>query len=297
MPLTLVQLATFLRVARTGNFTRAAEELFLTQPAVTQQMQSLAEHFGTPLFDVTGRRPILTDAGAFLVERSAGIVDGVALLEREMSEFAAARRGTLALGATVTIGTYALPRQLADFKRAAGDVDIRVTVANTTEICAGIRSRRIALALVEGAVEDADFAITPYANDRLRLIVPASGHPLSKRRSVALADLHGVKTIERERGSGTRMLAREILSRAGVVVDAVLVLPSNEGVLRAVEAGLGVAFLSDLAVARTVAAGLVRAVEIRDADLRRTFRIVSLRSRTLSPIAQKFAEFSIMRET
>jgi DNA-binding transcriptional LysR family regulator len=291
MALTLVQLQTFRRLARLGNFTRTAEELYLTQSAVTQQMRALQDHFDTPLFDLVGRRPVLTDAGAFLAERSAEILDATDSLEREMREFAAARAGTLAIGASVTIGTYALPRQLAAFARSAPGIDVRLSVANTTETCAALKAGRIAVAFVEGTIDDDDLAFVPYANDRLRLIVPARGHRLSKRRAIGLADLRGERFVVRETGSGTRMLADVVFARAGIDVDVALEMPSNEGVARAVEAGLGIAILSQLTVERDVAAGLVRAVAIRDADLERRFSIVSVRSRTLSPLAERFVAF------
>jgi DNA-binding transcriptional LysR family regulator len=289
--LTIVQLQTFRRLARLGNFTRTAEELYLTQSAVTQQMRALQDHFGTPLFDLVGRRPVLTDAGAFLAERSAEILDATDSLEREMRDFAAARAGTLAIGASVTIGTYALPKQLAAFARSAPGVDVRLSVANTTETCVALKSRRIAVGLVEGFIDDDALAFVPYATDRLRLVVPAYGHRFSNRRSIALADLRGERFVVRETGSGTRMLADDVLARAGIDVDVALEMSSNEGVARAVEAGLGIAILSHLTVQRDVAAGLVRAVAIRDADLERNFSVVSVRARTLSPLARKFVAF------
>jgi len=289
--LTLVQLQTFRRLARLGSFTRTAEELYLTQSAVTQQMRALQDHFETPLFDLVGRRPVLTDAGAFLAERSAEILDATESLEREMREFAAARAGTLAIGASVTIGTYALPKQLAAFARCVPGVELRLSVANTTETCAALRARRIAVGLVEGYIEDDDLTFVPYANDRMRLIVPARGHRFSNRRNIALADLRGERFVVREAGSGTRMLAEDVLVRAGIDVDVALEMSSNEGVARAVEAGLGIAILSHLTVERDVAAGLVRAVAIRDANLARKFSIVTVRTRTLSPLAIEFVAF------
>jgi DNA-binding transcriptional LysR family regulator len=168
---------------------------------------------------------------------------------------------------------------------------VRLSVANTTDTCAALKARRIAVAFVEGFIDDAELAFSPYANDRLRLIVPAHGHRFSKRRSIALADLRGERFVVREAGSGTRMLAADVLARAGIDVDVALEMPSNEGVARAVEAGLGVAILSQLTVERDVAAGAVRAVAIRDADLTRRFSIVSVRARTLSPLAMKFVAF------
>jgi DNA-binding transcriptional LysR family regulator len=290
MPLTITQLETFSRLAEIGNFTRTAEELYLTQPAVTQQVKALAEHFGTPLFDMVGRRPVLTDAGTFLAQRAGELLSALAALEREMREFADARSGTLDLGATLTIGNYAILPALAAFRAAHPGVSIRLTVANTAAIVAAIKDRRLALALVEGQVDDPALEVAPYASDELILIVPPRAHALSDVEKIAARDLTGIEFVSREEGSGTRSIAEDALRAVGIEPNVVLTVPSGEGVTRAVESGLGVAILSRLVVERAVAAGRVHAVRIEDVDLRRAFYVLRLRERTLSPLAARFVE-------
>jgi DNA-binding transcriptional LysR family regulator len=288
MPLTITQLETFSRLAEIGNFTRTAEELYLTQPAVTQQVKALTEHFGTPLFDMVGRRPVLTDAGTFLAQRAGELLAGVAAMEREMREFADARSGTLDLGATLTIGNYAILPELAAFRAAHPGVSIRLTIGNTAAMVAAIKERRLALALIEGEADDRALEVTPYAGDELVLIVPAHGHVLSDTEAISARDLAGIEFISREEGSGTRTIAEEALRGAGVEPITALTIPSGEGVTRAVESGLGVAILSLLVVERSVAAGRVRIVRIVGVDLRRAFQVLRLRERTLSPLAARF---------
>jgi DNA-binding transcriptional LysR family regulator len=290
MPLTITQLETFSRLAEIGNFTRTAEELYLTQPAVTQQVKALAEHFGTPLFDMVGRRPVLTDAGTFLAQRARELLSAFAALEREMREFADARSGTLDLGATLTIGNYAILPALAAFRAAHPGVSIRLTIANTAAMVAAIKDRRLALALVEGQVDDPALEVAPYAGDELILIVPSRGHALSDIEKITAHELAGIEFVSREEGSGTRTIAEDALRAAGIEPNIVLTVPSGEGVTRAVEAGLGVAILSRLVVERAVAAGRVHAVRIADVDLRRAFHVLRLRQRTLSPLAARFVE-------
>jgi DNA-binding transcriptional LysR family regulator len=290
MPLTITQLETFSRLAEIGNFTRTAEELYLTQPAVTQQVKALAEHFGTPLFDMVGRRPVLTDAGTFLAQRAGELLSAFAALEREMREFADARSGTLDLGATLTIGNYAILPALAAFRAAHPGVSIRLTVANTAAMVAAIKDRRLALALVEGEVDDPALEVAPYASDELILIVPPRGHALSDIERITARDLAGIEFVSREEGSGTRSIAEDALRAVGIEPNVVLTVPSGEGVTRAVESGLGVAILSRLVVERAVAAGRVHAVRIEDVDLRRAFYVLRLRERTLSPLAARFVE-------
>ena len=290
MALTITQLETFSRLAEIGNFTKTAEELHLTQPAVTQQVKALAEHFGTPLFDMVGRRPVLTDAGTFLAQRAGELLSAFAALEREMREFADARSGTLDLGATLTIGNYAILPALAAFRAAHPGVSIRLTVANTAAMVTAIKDRRLALALVEGQVNDPALDVAPYGGDELVLIVPPRGHVFSDVEAIAARELAGIEIVSREEGSGTRTIAEEALRAAGIEPNVVLALPSGEGVTRAVESGLGVAILSRLVVERAVAAGRVRAVRIGDLDLRRAFYVLRLRERTPSPLAKRFVE-------
>jgi DNA-binding transcriptional LysR family regulator len=291
MALTLAQLETFSVAARTGNFTRTAEAVFLTQSAVTQQIKALADHFGVPLFDIVGRRVVLTDAGRFLAERAADLTALVERLERDMRDFAAAASGTLDIGATVTIGNYSLPAQLARFCADLPDVHVRLTVANTAQVCSAVKRGSVSLGLVEGRVTESDLIAEPYASDELVLVVPARGHRFSTRRSVTFATLFDEPFVVREEGSGTRAIVEEAFRSRGAEVGAAFAFSSNEGVARAVEAGLGVTLLSRVCVERGIADGRLHEVRIRDAELRREFFIVRHRARTPAPLAVAFATF------
>lgn len=288
MALTLTQLHTFSRLAAIGSFTRTADELALSQPAVTQHVRALTGHFGTPLVDMVGRRPVLTDAGVFLARRAVDVLAGVATLEREMREFADAQCGTLDIGVTVTIGNYAVLPALAAFRAAHPAATLRITVANTVAIEEAIRAQRFGIALVEGPIRDPEILVEPYATDELTLIVPMHGHAFSGRNAIDPAELSRAAFVAREEGSGTRTVAEDALRLAGVTPDVVLALPSAEGVARAVEAGLGVAILPRIVVERAVAAGRVHEVRVTGVDFTRPFSIIRLRERTPSPLAQRF---------
>jgi DNA-binding transcriptional LysR family regulator len=294
MALTLTQLHTFARLAAIGNFTRTAEELALSQPAVTQQVRALADHFGTPLFDMLGRRPVLTDAGVFLAQRVGDVLAGVEALEREMHDFTDAQCGTLDIGVTVTIGNYAVLPTVAAFRNAHPAATLRLTVANTVAIEEAILTRRFGVALVEGPVRDPGILVEPYATDELTLIVPPHGHRFSGSNSVDPAQLDGEAFVAREEGSGTRTVAEDALRLAGVAPNVVLALPSGEGVARAVEAGIGVAIMPLIVVERAVAAGRVRRVRVNGVDFTRPFSIIRLRERTPSPLAIRF--LAMLRE-
>jgi DNA-binding transcriptional LysR family regulator len=288
VPLNLTQLETFRRLASEQNFTRTAEALNLTQPAVTQHVRALQEHFQVKLVDLVGRRTVLTDAGTFLAARAELLLGNVAALEREMHEFADVRAGELRIGATLTIGTYALPKLVARLRASYPDIVLRVEIENTYAMAQAVKAGRVSLALVEGPLQDEDLEIESYADDELVLVVAAS-HPFArKRKRIDAIDLASQAFVAREEGSGTRELAEQKLRAVGVVPNVVLALPTGEGIVRAVELGIGIAIVSRLVADPYIRDGRVDRVAIRDLDFRRTFRVVRLRRQTPSPAALAF---------
>ncbi|MBD5655066.1 MAG: LysR family transcriptional regulator [Candidatus Eremiobacteraeota bacterium] len=286
--MTLSHLHTFYRLSQLMNFTRTAEELGLTPPAITLQVKGLSAHFGVPLVEIIKRRPVLTEAGRFLAERSRSVLDDIEVLEREMREFTSGRTGQLTIGTTLTIGNYALPTLLARFRTERPEANVSIRFGNAGRLTRLLRDRQINFALAIGAIGDESFATETFDEDRLVLVVPPSGHPLSTRRFVRAADLAGENFIARESTAATRVIAEREFAAIGVPIKTHLVLPSLEGVSRAVEAGLGIAILSWLVVERAVGEGRLHAVEIRDVDLRRDFNLVTVRDRVLSPLASEF---------
>lgn len=286
---TLAQLESFRSLARHGSMTKVARELRMTQPAVSQHIASLQRALGLTLVEMRGRRVVLTDAGRFVAARAAHVTDAFELLRREAGEYARAQRGELHVGATLTIGTYLLPELLAGFGKDRREVVARISVINTMAVAAAVRTGEIPLGLVEGRVDDDRCAVTPFTRDRLVLAVPATGHRFSACDSVPLAALHGEAFVSRELGSGTRDLGYELLLSRGIDPTLVLELPSGEAIVRAVEARLGVAILSERVVARSLAIGTLRALDIEDVDMHRNFSLVFLRDALLPPLVEAFA--------
>jgi DNA-binding transcriptional LysR family regulator len=286
---TLAQLTVFRRLCEFGSYSRAAEALHVSQPAVSQSIAALQSHFELKLVDVVRGRVRLTEAGRFLAARSEQLLAGAVALERDMREFSATKVGTVHLGATVTIGTHGLAPLLAAFDASHPGIEVRITIDNTDAVVALVRSGEIALALVEGPASGEDLEIVPYQRDELVLIVPARGHRLSRRATVKAADLIGERFVIRERGSGTRQLVEEALGRVGVVPTIVLELPSGEAIARAVESNLGVSIVSRMVVERDAAAGRLAIVRVSDIDLHRTFRLIRSRVYTPSPATYAFA--------
>ncbi|GAC1524046.1 MAG: selenium metabolism-associated LysR family transcriptional regulator [Vulcanimicrobiaceae bacterium] len=288
MAFNLIQLETFRRLAAEENFTRTAEQLNLTQPAVTQHVRALQEHFRVKLVDLVGRRTVLTDAGRFLAARAELLLGNVEALEREMREFADVRAGELRIGATVTIGTYALPDLVARFRATSPGVRLRVEVENTQAMALAVKAGRVSLALVEGPLVDDDLEIEAYADDELVLVV-APGHPFARERArVAANDLIDEPFIVREEGSGTRTQVERALAAVDIEPHVALTLPTGEGIVRAVELRIGIAIVSRLVAETPVRDGRIVCVPLVDLEFKRTFRSVRLRRQTASPAALAF---------
>jgi DNA-binding transcriptional LysR family regulator len=292
-PAQLAHLVTFRELVAHGNFTRAAEALHVTQPAVTQHVRALEQHYGVKLIDIVGRRMQLTQAGAFFAEHAQRVLDVAAALERDMREFADVESGELRLGATVTIGSYGLAAIVARFHERYPSITLNVRVENTRRIAGDVLHGALSLALVEGEIEDPALDVVPYQKDVLTLVVP-NGHRFARRRKpVQPHDLAAERFVAREEGSGTRALFEVVLRRAGIVPNVVLALPTGEGITEAVEAGVGIAVVSSLVTRAAVDAGRLRIVDVAGLDFRRTLQLVRRKRLTPSPAARAFANIAL----
>ncbi len=286
---TLVQLVTFRSLVQFGSFSRAARNLGISQPAVSQQIDALQKHFGVKLVDVAKGRVRLTEAGRFLAERGEQLFANIAAVERQMKEFASAETGILRVGATATIGRHGLAPLLLAFCKAHPGVDVQITIGNNEAMIRAVRDGSIALALIEGPATAADIDIFPYAYDELVLIVPRAGHRLSRRTTVRVKDLIGERFIMREVGSGTRELIEAALRRADVAPTSILELPTGDAIASAVEANLGISIVSRMVADRDSATGYGKLVRVQGIDLRRTFRMIRSRIWVPSPASEAFA--------
>jgi DNA-binding transcriptional LysR family regulator len=268
------RLKVFRAVARHLNFTRAAEELLLTQPAVTLQIKALEEELGLPLFDRGGGRIALTRAGEALLPYA----ERLKALSEEAFEAVTgsggSETGTLLLGASQTIAQYLLPKFIAAFTREHPRVTIRSISGNTDEMLEALVERRVQLALVEGPGKRRDVHIEPFMEDQMVLIVP-SGHEWAGQE-IATEELKQENFLMRELGSGSRRIVEAALQRVGLkkkdIVTA-MEIDSTEGLLSAVEAGLGVTFVSRWAARNHLALGTVAIARVTGLRLSRRFAV------------------------
>src|ERR1700759_579109 len=262
----------FRAVAQHLNFSRAAEELLLTQPAITQQIKALEDEFGVPLFDRGGGHIALTAGGKVLLpfaERMKEISDeAFAAVAEALGQHA----GELALGASQTIGQYLLPTFVAGFQRTNPKVIVRARGGNTDEMLEALVAREIQLALIEGPEQRKDVHIEPFMEDHMVLVVQAA-HEWANHE-VSFEDLKGQPLLMREFGSGSRRVVEKALSAAGLKTKDLTVcieLDSTEGLLNAVEAGLGVTFVSRWAVRSQLSLGTLKIARVQGVKLSRRF--------------------------
>jgi DNA-binding transcriptional LysR family regulator len=269
------RLQVFHTVARLLSFTKAAEELHMTQPAVTFQVRQLEEQFNTRLFDRTHNRISLTDAGKRVFEYAERIFHLYSEMDNSVRELTGDISGVLILGASTTIAEYMLPELLGDFKARHPEVTIRLKVANTDGIVSQVENNDIDLGVVEAPVNNKNLVVEECRTDQLVLIVPP-GHELENEKSVTMSRIAEYPFICREEGSGTREVMIESMQAAGIDpadMRIAMELGSLEAIKGAVESGMGVSILSKATLIKELKLGTLVAIDI-DPPINRPFSFV-----------------------
>jgi DNA-binding transcriptional LysR family regulator len=283
-------LRVFLEVARTRNFSRAAEELGVTQPAVSAQVRRLEKDLGVRLFWQSGRSTYLTEAGEALQTYAERLVALAAEARATISEFADLKRGHLRLAATTTPGTYLLPQLLGEFRREWPQLEISLSVGNHAFVVSQLEGFHADLALVAGAIRrHPALTSSKLMQDDLLLIAGAASE-LATRSDLLPSDLRTERFFLREKGSGTLDVVTTRLRPARVRLDNVIELPSTEAIKQAVMAGLGYAIVSRLAIERETRRGDLVIVPAPWLNLRREIHLVFHRSKFMSPMMRRFIQ-------
>jgi len=290
------RLKVFRVVARHLNFSRAAEELLLTQPAVTQQIKALEDEYGVPLFDRSGGRIALTPAGNVLLPYAEKLKELSDEAFDAVTGMIGDSTGRLALGASQTIGQYILPNLVAAFLRENPLASVTAMSGNTDGVLEALATHRIQLALIEGPGLRKDFHVEPFMEDQMVLVVPAV-HEWADAE-VSVDDLRGAPLLMREFGSGSRRVVETALVKAGLKKKDILVtmeLDSTEALLSAVEAGLGITFVSRWAVRNQLALGTLRLARVQGLRLSRMFSIAYPAGPKPTGITGAFRSFILAR--
>lgn len=261
--MTLEQLRIFVAVAEREHVTRAAGDLNLTQSATSAAVAALEARYATKLFDRVGRRISLTDAGRLFLAEAKAVLARATAAELVLADLAGLKAGSLSLAASQTVGNYWLPRIIQTFRSAHPGIQVTLAMGNTETVAALVRDGEANLGFVEGPVEDPALTAKIVADDEMVLVAPA-GHDWIRGRKRGKIDLTSARWVLREHGSGTRSILEPLLKRDGIAMadlEIGLVMPTNESVLAAVEAGAGVTVISRLVAESAIKTGGLAVVD------------------------------------
>jgi len=283
------QLRVFEAVARHLSFSRAAEEMFLSQPAVSTLVKQLEGHAGLPLFEQLGKKVYLTAAGAELLVHARAILAQLREAEEAMAQLKGVAGGTLNV-AVISAGDYFFPRVLAEFQRRVPGVTLNLSVFNRAELLQQLANNLTDLAVMVRPPEDLDtenhsFAPHPY------VIVAAPDHPLARRERIPMAVLAQEPFVMRERGSDTWLSMHEAFGRAFARLRIAMEIRSTETIKQAVIAGMGVAFLSAHTIAMERRLGQLVVLDVVGFPVRLDWFVVHRRNKRLPAVAQAFKDF------
>jgi aminoethylphosphonate catabolism LysR family transcriptional regulator len=285
------QLRAFEAVARTGSFSRAAQELSVTQPAVTVQVRQLERQCGVRLFDRVGRRVLLTEPGRTLLQYAQRIFLLAGEAEEALGLARGLKAGRLRVIASLTSAAYYLPPLLSAFKRRYPEIQVQVAADNSRRVAERILGLEDDLGVLTGEPRHPSLVLEPFCEDPLVLILPPQ-HPWARRRSVSLRELGDQPLILREPGSATRALIEQRMAEEGVPLRVVMELASNEAIKRSVEMGNGLALISAAIARREVEGGYLAILRVREPGLVRQFHLIYHRERREAPLLKAVLEIA-----
>jgi DNA-binding transcriptional LysR family regulator len=289
---TLDQLLTFQTVVRLKGFTRAAEELHLTQPAVSAQIAALEKELKVRLFDRIGKGAALTAAGEVVLDAAADILRHVEEMRQALDDLEGLRRGKLLLGASRVVGVYLLPEILGRFKKKYPQIDLTLRIDYARQIVEQIAARDLDLGIIgEGApVTDERLVVKPFLKDDLVVIVPRR-HAWAKRKAISLPELSQEPFIIPGKELATSGIILRLVEAAGIKLNVTLELGNIEATKKAVAAGLGISIMSRCAILEEVKANRLKALRLSGVPLQRNLSFIWRKGRRFSKVTETFLDF------
>ncbi len=286
---TFHQLKVFEVTARRGSFTRAAEELFLTQPTVSIQMKQLTKAVGLPLFEQVGKRLYLTEAGKELLNTCQDIFERLGQFEMTVSDLQGLKKGQLRIS-VITTAKYAIPRLLGPFCKQYPGIDIALIVTNHENILERLRENLDDLYIPSQVPESMDVHCHPFLDNPL-VVLASRNHPLAGETYIPLERLNNESFIMREPGSGTRQAVEQLFEAHNISIRVRLELGSNEAIKQAIAGGLGISVLSRHCMALEGQAGQIAVLNVEGFPIQRHWHIVYPKGKHLSVVARTFFNY------
>ncbi|MUV38188.1 HTH-type transcriptional regulator CfxR [Lentibacillus sp. JNUCC-1] len=276
-------LLVFITVAEKENFSRAAEELHMTQPAVSQYIRTFEENIGTRLLERTNKYVRLNKAGEIVYHHGKEIIGLYEKMQRLVDDMANKASGPLSVGASYTFGEYVLPHIIADLQHHYPGIKPSITIGNTADVAEAVKRHELDIGIVEGHFkQEQHMEKEVFAEDRM-VIIASPDHPLAqKNKPIALTELENETWVLREVGSGTREAAESLFKQFGVTPRHMINFSSTQPIKEAVGAGLGISLLSEWAIQREVISGDLLPIDAEGLPVKRQFSVV-----TASPFRTK----------
>lgn len=295
IPFTLDQLRILKAISTEGSFKRAADSLYVSQPAVSLQVQNLEKQLNVPLFDRGGRRAQLTEAGHLLLSYGEKVISLCQETCRAIEDLQNLQGGTLIVGASQTTGTYLIPRMIGLFREKYSDVSVQLQVHSTRRTSWAVANGQVDLAIIGGEVPtelQEILNIIPYADDELALILPPN-HALAQESAIHKEDLYKLNFITLDSQSTIRKVIDKVLNIHEIAPKRLKIemeLNSIEAIKNAVQSGLGAAFVSTTAIEKELEMGVLHRARIQDVTIRRTLSVIVNPSRYCSKAAEAFSK-------
>jgi LysR family transcriptional regulator, low CO2-responsive transcriptional regulator len=287
--ITLHQLKVFEAAARHCSFTRAAEELYLTQPTVSIQIKQLTKGIGLPLFEQVGKRIYLTGAGQELYQTCRRMFEELSRLEMGIAELQGMKQGRLKIAA-VTTAKYFIPRLLGPFCQTYPGIKVSLQVANHEDLLTRLRENLDDLYILSWPPEDQAVVIKPFLDNPLVVVAPAD-HPLADQKQISLERIVQEPFIMREWGSGTRDAAEKLFDSQGLSVHVKLALGSNEAIKQGIIGGLGLAVLSYHTLTSMGTTPQLTVLDVEGFPIARQWHLVYSNRKQLSIVASTFLDY------
>lgn len=286
---TLHQLKVFETVARHGSFTRAAEELFITQPTVSSQVKQLTKAVGLPLLEQIGKSLYLTDAGRELLTTCQDIFEKLENFEMKIADLKGTKQGKLRL-AVITTAKYFIPRLLGSFCQNYPGIDVELKVINHREIKERMLNNEDDLYIISNPHKDMELKIQSFLDNPL-VVVGKKDHYLANKKNIAIENLNDTLFIMREKGSGTREAIHQLFDQHNVSVKVKLELGSNEAIKQAIAGGLGISILSEHCLISEGVSGELTVLDFQHFPIKRRWFVAHLTGKKLSVIAETFLNY------
>jgi len=286
---TLRQLQIFEVVARHISYTRAAEELYLTQPTVSIQLKQLTDIVGMPLLEQVGKRIFLTDAGRELLKVVRMVLDELSRFEMTISDMKGVKAGKLRI-AVITTAKYFVPRLLGPFCEQYPGIDVALKVTNRERLLQRLEDNEDDLYILGQLPEGMDVTVEPFLENPM-IVLAAHNHPLAGVKNIPAARIAKEPFLMRESGSGTRLVTENYFNQRGLTINFRMELGSNEAIKQAVAGGLGITVLSAHTLALEKSADELVILDVEGFPIRRQWYVAHSKGKQLSVVAKAFLEF------